>query len=329
MGDFNCGLRAESTHVGRGLTHAVTAAPDTNRLQQILRDNNLVVPNTWRRAGQRAETFQSYGGSKTQIDFIVMRCAQADSNARNAAPRADLPFIPTDGMFHLPLFAELPLKVNYSYRAPQGRPSLTLAATQASLRQDPALAQAFSERMAQHDSAASTLDDFNEQMLQTWQSLAQKIRTTWLQRGLLRQCVQTISQRINQPCFAGARPLMASLFACWRQQSTCRRRAKDLQTHCRESKQRQVEQLVQESSQHGASLTGLHRILRKIAPKTTRRRMQLRESNRDLPDTKGQLAIIKEHFGQVYAEQARTPPKKMWCICLSAGLSKAPQQSAP
>ena len=243
LGDFNCGLHTDSTHVGRGVTKATTSAPDTSRLQQILRDNNLVALNTWRMAGRRAGTFQTYGGSRIQIDFIVMGCAQADSTARTAAPRADLPFVPADGMFHLPLFADLPLKVTYSFRTPPGQPGLTLARVQASLRQDPTLAQAFSERMTHQASTTSTLDDLNMCMLQTWQSLAPrsppdvsdpqrsnttvKIRASWQQRSLLRQRVQTISQQLCQHSHSDTKSLLASLFEYWRLQSTYRRMAKD------------------------------------------------------------------------------------------------------
>ena len=99
--------------------------------------------------------------------------------------------------------------------------------------------------------------------------------------------------------------------------------AKDLQTHCRESKQGQVEQLVQESSQHSARLTGLHRTLRKIAPKTTRRRMQLRESNRDLPDTKGHRPRRCGAYASPLAFQKlpnkalprRYAPAPLWKLC--------------
>ena len=92
------------------------------------------------------------------------------------------------------------------------------------------------------------------------------------------------------------RVLMALMSSHWKLTASVRRDRAALQKHCRQRQKHQVDELIQEATKHNGSVTGLHRITRRIAPKTQRRRRQLRGADGDLLSPAGQLLKIQEHF---------------------------------
>ena len=130
------------------------------------------------------------------------------------------------------------------------------------------------------------------------------IRDLWDKRQMVRQTAGQVRNLLGSQGLHGASfRVCVALFAQWRAQVATTSASKLLQKHCKQQKRKQVEQLIDEATAGGQSLTGLHRIMRRIAPKTPRRRMQLRGPAGEL-SPQGQLQLIQGHFKRVYAAEA-------------------------
>ena len=328
-GDLNCGLFPEKTYIGRGVAYACQVPPDQTRLQQIVKDHELCALNTWKKKGAKAGTFLFSSGTCAQIDFILTRRMHATPRARLAHTRRDLPFIPITGMFHLPVVAEVSVKFDNRPAKPQTTTLSGLAHVRASLAANPALATQFQELF--HTFRNARASDVNAAMLQAWTTICpaknavtpqqacenttSMIRALWQQRQQVRTSSQAV-QRVYHGIYHGStqQSMLTALFQHWQALSVHKRMTSALRQHCKLQKSRKIEQLVADAGQNGGSLTGLFGILRKIAPKTTKRRMQLRNTDGSLAGPTEQLNIIQGYFKQVYAaDTAPTCPPHDLC----------------
>ena len=316
-GDLNCTLRPEGALVGRGVTSAPHPARDIDRVQQILRDHELNAVNTWQSRGPRAGTFKQSNGTHTQLDYFLMRRSQVTALSRRVQVCAELPFVPTAGMYHFPLFMNLPVPSRRLVYGPQPRRA-TLHSVKCALADDPTLVTKFQAalmRTLEGDKPATTV---NEALMQAWTQIAPKmpssggptaspnttvlIRDLWAKRQAVRQATARLRALLGPQGADGVSfRVCAALFAEWRAQAIARTASKQLQKHCKQRKRQQVEDLIVEATNNGDSLTGLHRIMRRIAPKTPRRRMQLRGPAGELLGPVGQLKLLNGHFSKVYA----------------------------
>ena len=137
------------------------------------------------------------------------------------------------------------------------------------------------------------------------------IRDLWAKRQAVRQATAQVRNLLGPQGFHGASfRVCAALFAEWRAQAATLVASRQLQKHCKQQKRHQVEDLIAEATAGGSSLTGLHRIMRRIAPKTPRRCMQLRSPAGELLSPIGQLKLINGHFSKVYAQRTRAHPSR-------------------
>ena len=109
LGDLNTSFTTEGSLVGRGVcSRQGSHAPDTPTAQDLLRNFDLTVLNSWGVSGRRSCTYLPAGASgHSQIDYAIMRRRLADPPARCTAPHT-LPFVPATGMRHLPLLGTMP-----------------------------------------------------------------------------------------------------------------------------------------------------------------------------------------------------------------------------
>ena len=316
--------------------------PDQVRLQQIVKDHELCALNTWKKKGAQAGTFLSSSGTCAQIDYILTRKTHATPRARLAHTRRDLPFIPITGMFHLPVVAEVSVK--FDNRPAQQKPNTLhcLAHVRTSLEANPELATQFQELF--HKCRDGHVNDVNAAMLQAWtmicpaksavkpqqtcENTTSMIRALWQQR----QQVRTSSQAVQHTYHGSAQQsMLTALFQHWKALSVHKRMTQALRKHCKIQKSRKIEQLVADASRRSDSLTGLFGILRKIAPKTTKRRTQLRNADGSLAGPTEQLSIIQGYFQQVYAaDTAPTcPPHKPCPVSFEVEEIESAIQSLP
>ena len=149
LADMNTDLHTDSIHVGKGVyVRQAQHASDANFLQELLRQQQLVALNTWRKAGPTSCTFLSASTGtqgSSQIDFALARHAHSDSLARQAKPM-DLPFVPTQGLRHRPILGTIPYP-----RPPHGKPQkpvLTMKRVRNACLRLPALLPTFSMQVS-------------------------------------------------------------------------------------------------------------------------------------------------------------------------------------
>ena len=82
-GDFNCGLRGPSLHVGTAVIPSGTPAPDEDELLGLLQDFGLTVLNTWARTPRHTCVT---AGSHTQIVFSCAACSTPTPRPSAAHP---------------------------------------------------------------------------------------------------------------------------------------------------------------------------------------------------------------------------------------------------
>ena len=94
--------------MGPGALPSKHLPPDQDQLQPMLMVLRLQVLNSW---GKKSKSFTFENGeAKTQIDFIIMRSAQADQVARNAKVLFDYPVLKWRfGPVHHPVVSSVPM----------------------------------------------------------------------------------------------------------------------------------------------------------------------------------------------------------------------------
>ena len=302
LADMNTDLRTDSIHVGKGVyVRQAQHASDANFLQELLRQQQLVALNTWRKAGPTSCTFLSASTGtqgSSQIDFALARHAHSDSLARQARPM-DLPFVPTQGLRHRPILGTIPYP-----RPPHGKPQkpvLTMKRVRDACLRLPALLPAFSMQVSQVHADHPHLDT------------ATLLATAW-HRALARQ-----PQQETTPAHPDPHPLaipLESLWALrkkvrgvtlrslttasgvwrhWRNVMLLNRKQREVHKQCRRLKQERLARLLADTAGSNAGLTGVFQLLRGLAPKAPRRKLQLRAQ-----DGTGTLAAIRTYYTHLF-----------------------------
>ncbi|CAE7840054.1 pol [Symbiodinium sp. CCMP2592] len=105
-GDFNANLTPQHPHVGGAATRS-PAANHSPELQQLLAEGNLCALNTWHTPHRDTYVTPTHN---SQIDFVVVRCAEAKGKAKHCTPLVRFPVAGWRQAGHRPLHAELWLR---------------------------------------------------------------------------------------------------------------------------------------------------------------------------------------------------------------------------
>ena len=321
-GDFNtpCLALEDRPHLVRAavsLDRGVPTQKDYGRLQSLLRDHSLAAVSSYGRTAAAA-TYLSGSGPKTiktRIDFILCRAHQSDRLTKTARPLGHVPFVPTTGNRHLPLYATMPWPHRRLLpRSAPGRRKWTLTAINTALRQCPELSQKYSHvaecRLQLHPCrpGEDPCDHLNAQLTRAWEDVADtfglkpggqtpeavapslpeaSIKRLWHLKHLLKQqLTATFAQRSQ------ALHLRHSVRAL---QNELRKRS-------RERKQERVDAILRQA-EHTASPSSLYKAVRLLAPKQRHCRIQLRDGEGQLMSPKGELQAITAHFRSIYGRR--------------------------
>ena len=342
LADMNTDLHTDSIHVGKGVyVRQAQHASDANFLQELLRQQQLVALNTWRKAGPTSCTFLSASTGtqgSSQIDFALARHAHSDSLARQAKPM-DLPFVPTQGLRHRPILGTIPYP-----RPPHGKPQkpvLTMKRVRDACLRLPALLPTFSMQVSHVHADHPHLDTAT-------------LLATALHRALAHQ-----PQQETTPAYPDPQPLaipLESLWALrkkvrgvtlrslttalgvwrhWRNVMLLNRKQREVHKQCRRLKQERLARLLADTAGSNAGLTGVFQLLRGLAPKAPRRKLQLRAQDGMPLSSAGTLAAIQTYythlFNQCPAPALGPPPATPLHITLSElklALAKLPAHKA-
>ena len=219
----------------------------------------------WGHKGSKSGTFVQNSGTLTQLDYFLMRRSQIQASSRQVRIRSELPFVPTTGIFYScqrDVIGAPPNRGTHRGGHVAGLAFCFRSKSVASLT------------IARHGTTTS------------------QIRELWGRRQAMRQATQTL---MLPPYLRDSKILFQNVLHYWQLHAQVRKSNTALQKHCRERKKQNIESLVQEATMHNGSLTGLHRITKRVAPKPQSRRMQLRGPQGELLSSEGQLLQIHCH----------------------------------
>ena len=100
---------------------------------------------------------------------------------------------------------------------------------------------------------------------------------------------------------------ISSCFLGWRQVLTLQRLQKELHRRCRANKKDKVEAQLADAEASGGP-AGIYRAVRKLAPKSRRVRVQLRDESGALMTPSAELQTIQDYFTSIYGRSPTIPP---------------------
>ena len=308
IGDFNTDLFPDPPHVGPGVrTRLSKQPPDQHEFQQLLTTFSLCALNCWRRAGTQAQTFLPATGHRgTRIDFILTRLPQADGQARTCAPTW-LPFVEDTGMRHLPLLGSIPAPSLPKQRHKTAR-QVSLSSVRQALRIYPDLAPTYTSKATQllrH----STPDTISDKLLEAW---LQCQPPSCLQPSGPGAHTQTILHlwelRRARRIFHSSRA--PNDLSPWPLESELRSKTKALKLACKQSQQDRIQRILSEAEQAAhKGLTAVYQVVRKLAPKSTRKPILFRDSTGAPLSTEQEVKSLKDYFRALYlSDKPEAPP---------------------
>ena len=312
LGDFNTPIRPETSLAGNGVATLQAAhQQDQGEFQELIKTHHLCLLNTWSGGGAAARTFipprSQDRGHGTQIDFIAVKGALNDAEARRARPvNADI--VPTSGARHRPVIATVPMP----HRPHQAKGTNTSVALRTVKKVTGDLEQV--ERLQQHILPAleqlTIQDEVDTHLLKGWGKVVRGTRTTpaeginepltqsvqhmWSLRTRLRQHNQVIAQWTHRGHEAGR------TFKAWLLIIQLQRCTRSLKQSCRHRKTLKVSEAVRSPDIHAAA--------KRFAPKAPRRRLQLRGPDGSLQTHETEFRQITEYFRALYDGPACPPP---------------------
>ncbi|CAE6969563.1 unnamed protein product, partial [Symbiodinium sp. CCMP2456] len=326
-GDFNCPCEPHKATCGQCvLNHNLSHYRDYQDMQNVLRTLHLCVLNTWCRPqhGQLA-TF-TFGKIASQIDFLVVRQQHADARAKKAQILDRFPVGAwREGANHHPVVATITLP-KHVYRA---SPSAGVVPQfdQESLARDLRASHTPEALTALRHAVASTIQG------------VQNAHACMLQAAAAHYPVpEKVQRRPDQPeDLANSAKHMWGMFRQMRQQ---RRTMQGIVTawriwqqfqqahriHKHRSRQRlkqRRDDLIQQA--HDSAVTGnlfgLWRVVKQLAPKAPRKRLQLHRDNRII-STEEELQWILDSYGERYgADASIEPPDITHCSTQQVSIS--------
>ena len=273
-GDFNSGLDSLSPFSGCGVMphrSSPLIAEERKRLTAALSQHQLCALNTWSR---RRETYFHPAG-KSQIDFILVRGALADAEARRCHPRV-APLAGWRSSGHLMLQAALPLHWRPWRRAQsQGRSRSGALCTQNSdLLHIKQLVQASGNAVAVFSKPG--VRGLDGEIVQFWE--ARK---------------QLASQRVRT---------MRDAFQCLRLLSQLRQRHRELRSLARQRKREQllhILSMAEEAVSRGDSRS-LFQCVRWLAPRRTGQKIRLRDKDGNVMHPKAECRMLADYAGELF-----------------------------
>ena len=294
LGDFNTPLSPQHPFTGQGIRSQVKRsqqehlpdskhhAPDGDVFRYFLQCCDLQAINTFRRSGTHCATFRNLATNAfTQIDLILVRRQQADDQSRTAAPARGFPLLPVEGMFHYPVVCTLP-------RAAVPRTKSTFHRLRPDhatmmLQRDPVKGQLLQQLVQNQLQALPNIDLVNEVLLSAWPTVFGNASPT--RASTSGPCLAQLWHHRRMSTSA------RTVYARWQHLVQYRAVRKALQVRAVIAKRAK---LVLQQQLHDAEVanssgqpSALYQVLRRIAPKIRRRRMQLRDEDNCLAGPPG------------------------------------------
>ena len=310
-GDFNCCTGDVPSHVGSSAytwnhTQQTGASHnDQGCFADLIRRHGLIVLNSW--DSSQGPTYVK-GLAHSRIDHILVRKQNADGGARSTKHIWNAPFLSPKPEGHAPVFAHIPYNWHPMRHMPHGCGVTThqrlqgrSAWIQGHETWDEFMSQstlALQQRLAEVPASDTTVvEHMNDELVRcfrtafqtqyqpkvsAWTSHGHDMHTKWHHRNML--------QRLRS--FT-----LHSIFCTWHHAAryACLRRQHKQNAYA--IRKARFHELLEEAT-HAASCHDSFRlfsVINKYAPKTARRRMQLRNATGTVATPQEELAILKSY----------------------------------
>ena len=328
MGDLNTEVRHDGRCIGRGtMFQREPRQKDWHMWSDMVKTHDLCLLNTWGKQGPQARTYiPASGRGGSQIDFIALRQVHMQPWCKAVKPTT-LPFANVHGMRHVALTGQLPRPSPPRKAHVQNSAMLTLRKAQSVMSQDPHILQRM-QQVLRSSPLQCHSGDISVALNQVWTTAmrmgeraqgrtpiilpVQQVETavdspTQDVSGRLRQDKSALIRNLwqlrrqIQNSLQKCRMDMPSLFQRWRLACTYSIRSRQLSKECRLTKARKITKLVQEAEANGsASLVQVHKISKKIAPKTRHRKIQFRDESGLPLSNQAELEMITAYYKDLY-----------------------------
>ena len=320
MGDFNCNVKSSSGLAGNQVIAPQKRHADQSELQHIMQSFQLCALNTWTGSSKDQVTCRGHNFG-VQIDYVFTRSVNADQVARRCVPLSYIDFSPwRDGAKHHMLQASVPTFPGWRRPRHSFKPKFDNQSLIASVRvQDERcqeLQQGFAEHLRWHPWA--TPQQANQFLLQQCCRLyplrrAAANKHAW-QTYEVKHAVQELHRQRSMLSILSVRSLnerkrLAQLFRAFRESVRLHRMSKCLRQAGRKARKARIHDLMK--GMETASLQNdfylLHKQIRRLAPKTQRRRVQVRDEAGQVLGPAAEHAAIVKHFQDLFTDSSHMP----------------------
>ena len=315
-GDFNTPLSSSSGRVGSGILQKISPPPDMSTFDAILETYNLVALNTWGDP-EKSRTFYS-DLAESQIDFVLTRRRAADPRSRKLWPDPNIRLFEwRGGGRHLCLHGSIPCKV-YQPAPPTKHAYARQDLLHAAQHNSPAfqsLEHAITESLSTMQSPSP--EALNDMLLERCQEFFPVEQDDRRKPWQMAESKATVAQMWRERRMARKQATwyqmtdhLQYLFKAWRHQC----RFQQLHSSFRKDGRRRrrdlyLEQikLAEEAARKGDQ-KGLYAVVRRLAPKQERRRVQLRGDDNNVLTNEKELAALSTFCQELFLSAASNVP---------------------
>ena len=293
VGDFNCSLSPDGTHVGtnqfnlNGQTLTGHLHRDSDVFMRFLKQNHLTAVNSWN-ARDPPSFLNGIVGSK--IDHFLMRIADCDSHCKQIAYYPNADFLPLTGARHIHMLCTM-RKIPYIFTKTAGMQSCSFSQRltcrnawqengnqwQSFCRESQALFDSFA---AQPHQSQTIIDDLHKCLMPCFQTHFPKMSNATTQPAQDHTTVlnKWEHRRKVQECASCRMPDLIRIWYHWTQFSKLKR---EQARHSKLLKKRQLQDLLADAQTAAGRHDGfgLYQLINKYSPKQPRRRIRLRNTD--------------------------------------------------
>ena len=317
--DMNTHCRPLAGHIGRGVLRT-TRTPDVE-FEELIRDQGLVLLNTWSRAAESAcGTFRN-GSVTTQIDFIATRKKHADALARTAQPMA-LDLAPWRlGPKHHAVTATLPWVPGWKLAPKVAKPlRFSLKTLRHCVQQHTAEAQELQQLLVAEiegllASDACSFQELNRRMLPHCQRLFpcnRKTPPSTLQSPAVKQAIEHVWSVYRSHTPHTRMPAFQRAAALAQRQADLRQAGRALRAAGQHRRRQWLEEQISaaETAASRNDLGSVYRVINLIDPKRKREKVRIRSQQGHLLSVEQEFHEIHHYFQRAFsASQAYHIPE--------------------
>ena len=316
-GDFNGRLRPTGSLVGRAVGQS--SAPEDEELHAVIECHDLCVVNTW---GSGQTHSNNFAGRTSMIDFVMIRREHADNRAKQVFFLHAHPLHPPRPSFHIPMVTSF-TSFWRCWASPAGRSQCQRPDVDQFLADVAVQAPRYKRYLHLLDQALKQGDPCDLDLDEVVSKVAKQLYPGMthdtppsLQAALAAhvQTGWTLWSRLHRLRGSSLRVM----FRGWSIAAKLLRHRKLHRKHHRQVRRARLAQLMQQASEAAklGDQRALHKVIRLLAPKQTRVKLQLRNSSGYLMSDDEEALHIRQHMESLYVDKGAENPEDKYCSSL-------------